>query len=410
MSNNQTVSRRTLLPVSLRVAVLFIAVAALVLKIYCAATTFGCDDVVLCFCFGKYIDAHGLIGVYQYAEFFNHTPLVGSFFRFIYQLSGPDHELFPFYLRLPGIIADFLAVLALIRFRERTGKPPWWALALFAASPVSFMVSGFHGNVDPILVLFLVLGACACAESRPLLCGLFFGLACNIKIVALLLSPVFFFYWLHRGKAVQFAGLTILMTLAGWSVPLLCVPVIFLKDVLGYSSIWGSWGITYWLEKTGTVEGQKASALFLHHSQVVIGLLKLVIISSTLWIAWRRRTVYGPQIFNSIAYVWIFFFVFAPGIAPQYMVWLAPFILVFSARWYLALTAATSVFLFMFYNTISRGMPWDRGMCDDRLTHLWIPWTNLPWAVLIACLFFLALTSSSRFRRPASGQSDGCYR
>ena len=42
---------------------------------------------------------------------------------------------------------------SLLRWRSKLGNaPPWWTLILFAASPVSLMISGFHGNVDPVMV------------------------------------------------------------------------------------------------------------------------------------------------------------------------------------------------------------------------------------------------------------------
>jgi len=55
-------------------------------------------------------------------------------------------------------------------------------------------------------------------------------------------------------------------------------------------------------------------------------------------------------------------FVFASGVGAQYLVWLAPFFLLHSPRWYAAVTAASAVFLFAFYTTISHGLPWNRGI------------------------------------------------
>ena len=57
------------------------------------------------------------------------------------------------------------------------------------------MVSGFHGNTDPVMVMFLVLAAHMCLKERPILAGLFLALSCQIKIVPLLFVPIFFFFW-----------------------------------------------------------------------------------------------------------------------------------------------------------------------------------------------------------------------
>ena len=47
------------------------------------------------------------------------------------------------------------------------------------------MVSGFHGNIDPIMVTFLFFAAVAVVKDRPVLCGVMYAVACNIKIVPL---------------------------------------------------------------------------------------------------------------------------------------------------------------------------------------------------------------------------------
>ena len=118
-------------------------------------------------------------------------------------------------LRVPGILADFLAVLVLMRLREKTGRPPLWALVLFALSPVSLMVSGYHGNVDPVMTLFLLVAAWMCIEQKPLLCGIALGIACQIKVAPLLVAPVFAAYWWPRKKFTGFALAASIVTLAG---------------------------------------------------------------------------------------------------------------------------------------------------------------------------------------------------
>src|SRR6185295_16024848 len=113
-----------------------------------------------------------------------HTPLTGGFAWLLYHIAGDDKLQFAFLLRLASIIADIAVVVALLRWRAKLGNfPPWWALIVFAASPVSLMVSGFHGNVDPIMVALLFLATIAAACERPVLCGVLFGLAANVKIV-----------------------------------------------------------------------------------------------------------------------------------------------------------------------------------------------------------------------------------
>src|SRR5207248_9754519 len=145
---------------------------------------------------------------------------------------------FPLLYRLPSIAEDFSAVRGLLRIRPRRGMPPIWSLVLFAVSPVAFMVSGFHGNVDPIMVCVLLVAAYFCVEEHAVLSAMFLGLACGIKIIPLFLTPVFFFFWMHRGRkqVLQFGASFALSCLAVWSTALLGSSNCFRKNVLGYSS------------------------------------------------------------------------------------------------------------------------------------------------------------------------------
>ncbi len=391
-----------------RSLVILLAAAALAAKLYCAKTTIGTSDVVFFYDFARTIHSQGLLAMYRATPFFNHTPLVGWFSEAAYSLAGggdptgKDKFDFAFYLRLPAIFADFFAVIALLWLREKTGRPDWWALAVFAASPVAFMVSGYHGNVDSVMALGVLLAAVACATDRPALCGLCLGLACNIKIIPLLLAPAFFFLWWHRGKALRFAGPAVLTVLVGWSYPLATIPDIFLKSVLGYGSIWGVWGITYALRLTNlpALRDITLSETTPEQAHIMTG-LKLIIVVAALIFAWRRRKAEGLAVFQTLAVIWAVFFVFAPGFGAQYLAWLAPCFLVANERWYAALTATSSVALFAFYTVISHGLPWRQGFTVHKIASQWTGWLVLPWLTLVV---FLVWEARVAFRRKEASE------
>src|SRR5437762_2927397 len=168
------------------------ALAALFLKLAIAYNTIGTNDAVVFYGFAKVLNQHSLEWTYQHSRYFNHPPLTAYFLRGIFVLTEQRwcQDLgihFPFLLRLPGIIADFLVVLILLQISKREIRIPTWALALFAVSPVSLMVSGFHGNTDPVMVLFLICAVWMCLWRQSALAGLFFALSCQIKIAPLLL-------------------------------------------------------------------------------------------------------------------------------------------------------------------------------------------------------------------------------
>lgn len=374
-----------------------IAAVACAIKSLIALNTFGTNDVIAFYQFGQSLSHQGLEKTYTSTIAFNHPPLVAHYLKFIYELSQrpalrESGITFPFLLRLPGILADFVSVLVLLRIRKTMPNLglPFWALALFALSPVAIMVSGFHGNTDPIMVMFLLLGAYACARERPLVCGLFFALSFQIKIIPLLLLPILFFFWLHRRSLWRFLLPLICASLVLWSEPLLKFPTLFFHNVLSYGSFWGLWGITYFLNLTGWTEFGRVTYVNFTPAQMVVGtLLKLLIVAVVVAIGWRRRALPAPAVFGSVAYAWIVFFVFSPGVCAQYMVWLVPFVLLLSPMLYGYLELTSSLFLFFFYNAIADSFPWYVGISDGRHNADWIPWSIWPWAILIAGLITL---------------------
>lgn len=407
------------------------AVAALLAKLLCAALTVGTNDVETFYNFGRFIHEHGLLAQYRATSEFNHTPLVGWFVAGIYGLAKGIG--FNWLLRVPGIVADFLAVGMLWNWGRETrefasgvshhgrdgARPssapgsstatslPAWALLLFALSPVHFMVSGYHGNVDSVLALLLLLAVREGARGRSVWCGVFFGMACQIKVIPLLVAPALFFFWWERRAARAFFLTATPIILAGWAYPLIALPATFIHNVLGYNSNWGSWGLTWALHATGLPQFAPVGFRDLTSAQLAImSAMKVVIIAGALVLAWTRRRLATAELPGTLALVWGLFFVCAPGVGAQYLVWIAPFLLFFSARWFAAFTAASSAFLFAFYNTISGGLPWWHGVSTAELLPHWVAWSSLPWITLAGFVVWGAAQSSPSSSSSSSASSS----
>jgi uncharacterized membrane protein len=395
-----TSSARLVLPPAFWITALGLIAAAI--KIAIALNTFGTNDVAAFYTFARSLTDHGLEWTYQNGvvwfsglPIFNHPPLTAYYLQLISYLSHQEilrssGITFPFLLRLPGIVADFIVVLVLLRLSQTSERfrIPTWGLALFAISPVSVMVSGFHGNTDPVVVMFLVLAAYMCLREQPVLCGIFFALSCQIKVIPLLLLPIIFFFWVARGAALRFTIPFALLCVAMWAEPLIKFPALFLKNVFSYSSYWGGWGITYWLRSTHLP--QFNGSFYLPRTATAVAfLLKAGIVAAVFVIAWRRRHLPGRAVIDSIAYAWIVFFVLAPGVSVQYLVWLAPFVLMLSPSLFGWLVATSSIFLFVFYNTIAGGLPWFIAISRNDLNPIWAPWSLWPWATLIVGMILL---------------------
>jgi uncharacterized membrane protein len=378
--------------------IVLVAFIAALIKTGIALMTLGTNDSIAFYQFAKALETHGLTWTYEHSALFNHPPLVGYFLQ---GLAWLDHQpvlkeiglTFPFLLRFPGIIADFgVALLVLFVVREYPQlRVPRWALLLFAASPVSIMVTGFHGNTDPILVLFLFLASIMAVRDRPLLCGVFLALACQVKIIPLLLLPIFFFFWIERRRWLPFVGSFLVSSLVFCAEPLLRSPGAIVKNVLSYGSFWGIWGVTYCLRMTGLKEFSKVSFFNLTGTQnAIILLLKLMVVVGILVLAWRRRKLIGPALFETIAYAWLIFFVLSPGVAAQYLVWLGPFVLLLSPTFFGFVVAGSSIFLFALYTITSGGFPWYFAHASNKLNAICAHWAVIPWLTLAGGLVALA--------------------
>ncbi len=372
------------------------AALASLLKLYLAYVTFGTNDVLSFILFARALTAHDLQWTYATLPTFNHPPMIAYFLRGMWYIdhypSLRDLHLFPFLLRLPGIIADFVVVLVLLRLRRQGHlRLPTWALVVLALSPAEILISGFHGNTDPVMVMFLVLAAAMFFYRGPLLCGVFLALACQTKVIALLLCPIYLLFWIRERKAAPFLISAVTISIVLCLQPLFQFPLLFFRNVLSYSSIWGLWGITYWfrlmsLPPFGTAGGGAA----LTTAQAAISaILKCIVIGGVLILAWRRRHCDATGTFKTIGCAWIIFFVFSPGVAPQYLAWFVPFVLAVSPELFAWLVAASALNLFFFYNMNADGFPWYSVTAQYREHFDWPTWGLLPWAAFVAGMVVL---------------------
>jgi Gpi18-like mannosyltransferase len=367
---------------------------ATILKIYCAATTWGTNDTGLFQLYGHALYEAGLEKTYEASQYYNHTPALSAVLMGLYWLSSTFALPFPLLLRLPGILADVVTTLMLWRLvsRHMPGRISVGWVCLFALNPVSFMVSGYHGNFDSVLAMFVFLAAYECYRGRVDLSAFYFALAVHVKIAPLILSPIFFFYWLNRGKGARFFVITMSLLLAVWILPLLEFPKVFIHNVFEYGSYWGIWGITYWLRMCPDPQMQFVSFYNLYPIQNEIMMaLKILVVAGIMIVGWRRSRLGTDSIFGTLSYSWGIFFVLAPGVLLHYLAWPSCVMMLHARRWWLALLATNSLFLFRCYTVINHGMPWDKGLFTAALLDKWTAWSNIPWVAYIAFLGYFAV-------------------
>jgi hypothetical protein len=362
-----------------------LAVLATVAKLLLAWRTRGTVDVASFWDFGGRILGQGMPELWKNDPLFNHMPLVGWFASVLRGIFPKDPQSFSFWWRVPAIAADLLAVWAVLRIARLEVQRVRIAVMIFAVSPVSLMVSGFHGNVDPILIAFLIAAAALAVEGRLMLSALALALAFNVKAAGIIVAPLFLAHWISRGAGGRFFVMASVLTLAGWAYPLMSGPAIFVRNVLSYGGYWGTWGITYWLRQTGWEPWSSIRFGDYTVAQTAVILpLKLLIIGTSFALAWRRRK--GGDLIEGIAVLWLAVMALAPSGAAQYLVWCAPFLAVARPQFFPWITAASAVHLFVFYTVFCGGLPWDFGIAREKTNWIWLLTTNIPWLAFAACL------------------------
>jgi hypothetical protein len=333
---------------------------ATLLKLHLAATTNGTTDVV------TYIDQldkireFGGIGTYYvrgaFNNPFNHPPFIIHLLRLLGFLSDVTGISFRFWLRLLPSLADIgsLIVIWMMPAMHTSRRLGQGGLLLLALCPVSIIISGYHGNTDPIFIFFVLLAIYQLGvRRRTLLAGLAFGMALNIKAVPLMLFPAIFFYlWPNVKKEFEFIGAAGLIFLLGSMPYLLQDPAVILKAVFGYSSIYGLWGWSL-LVKVLYPEFPR----YLHPPYDLVGIhayfasvSKWLMLGLITAISFRmNRGDRSPPLFHQVGLIIAIFLTFTPGFGYQYLVWLVPFVVGLGLRVTAIYYGITAIFLLLDY-------------------------------------------------------------
>jgi 4-amino-4-deoxy-L-arabinose transferase-like glycosyltransferase len=373
----------------LRTALFLAAVVATALKLEIAAHTFGTNDVHYWRQFARGVRHFGPVGIYGH-EFgvpvYNHGPLAGWMLVAINWLFDHGVASFPFLIRAPACLADFVTALLVFEL-VRHGRPAREAAiaaVLVVWSPVLFVVSGFHGNTDPLFVMFTLLSVyLLVVRGWALAAGVAFATAVSIKLVPVVLGPVLLVVLLRLGwrRLAAFLGGGALV------FGLLWLPVIvsrwdsFRMQVLGYNGGFvRQWGLVQFLTwahaPAGTVNWLVGPGRF--GIVLVSGLAAAAV-------AWRKPDALVPAVGLSL----VLFLLLSSAFAMQYLAWPLAGAYLINTWAATAYNIAASAFIVVVYDHWNRALPWDwhEGRADSfrprEFVLMVITWTVLAAVALV---------------------------
>jgi hypothetical protein len=369
------------------VVVLASSVIAAAGNLVIAGTTLGSDDVRWFTLFARAVHRVGPINVYaqHFGLPYNHPPLVGWWLMLNNWLTDHTPLSLPFLIRLPATLADVVTawLIFTILSRRRPLSEATAAGVLVGCSPVLVIISGFHGNTDPVFVMFCMLSAWLLADrGRPGWSGVCFAAALSVKIVPIVILPALLITAVRRRGFGSFVLGSAAVIVPLWLPVLIRQWHPFLHNVIGYSGahkVKGPWGLANLAWSSGHLS--LARSLALHGSWLP------VLISAALAALVVARA--DKNLPAAVGMAFAAFVAFSPVFATQYLAWpIAGLYLVdfFSAT---AFNLSCGLFLFLIYNRWSHGLPWYRAVSAGVITpqrHVGIVvWVCLLLTVTIGC-------------------------
>jgi Dolichyl-phosphate-mannose-protein mannosyltransferase len=372
----------------LEISVLLAFLAKLILSL----TTIGTNDSATWYGFLSYISQHDGISLYHHIDLFNHPPFMIHVLQVMGFLTSFTGISFYFWLRLPAILTDIGSVVIVARLLKLYLGPRFSrsTLVLLALSPASVMISGFHGNTDPLMIFFILLAIYSLDQkSNVWLAGIAFGMSMNIKVTPIIFLPALLLYLPSNNKRLLFLMLTG-ATFVICGLPYTVQDPLFIgMRLFGYSSNYGDWGISRLLVLLSTnLDGFQS--LNLAYTQLGKWIMLAFIIGESIWM---NRSLQKPPLFLQFGLIAFTFMAITPGFGVQYFAWLVPWVSI-SIEMALFYYTASGLFLFFVYTAWSREIPWFFAI-SFKLTGSLMYIEILCWvSVVIVLIMYFKLTKS----------------
>jgi hypothetical protein len=263
---------------------------------------------------------------------------------------------FPINVKLPVALADLLIVAALV-VAGRAGRAPPAAAWIYAAHPVSVLVTGFHGQFDAVALLFVVLALGALGGGRRDTSALWLAAAIGTKSFPVLLLPFLAFAggssWRRASRYLILALGPVALLLLPFAV---ADPAALRRELFAYSGIadFGWTGLARGLTWLTTGELLRSEARFWPLASLLSKVLFLAAWSGLVLAVRRGRLVFTPE--RACLGVLLTFLVFYGSLSAQYLLWVVPFGVLGPGRALVSHAAAASGGLVGFYLFLAPGV------------------------------------------------------
>ena len=281
------------------------------------------------------LESYRIIGSANLEGLHIYTPEFSSrypYFPFFVYIEGLAMTLQQFSIHYVLVIKLFLIVfeMGICYLVYRLTKNNTYLAFLYALNPVSIFISSYHGQFDAIPVFFILLAMVLLEKRREAAALSAYSFAILTKTWPILLL-VPFAETLRKKRYLLLIPLFPLLTTALYALLYRAPFMSIVSTVEGYRGTFGWWGIGYLYKLiTGidTPHGTRFMRIIFFISFIVFSLLI------------RKRPI-GTQILLLL----LFFYSFTFAFAPQYLLWVIPFLLIERPKFWRQFILMTSAYV-----------------------------------------------------------------
>ena len=295
-------------------------------KLILSYIVYGTDDMTSWIKFADTIHKFGTFKIYSILPLYNHPPLMSWMLKLISLIAIKSQLSFPFVFRLMPILADYGSIFLIWGLLKKYKMKNINLICLICIfNPINFLISGFHGNTDPVFIFFVLLATYLLENNNIAFSGFIYGLSMCIKIVPIVLAPVFFFYLKNKKDKITFISFAFIAPVLVFLPYFIQDYHSIIKNIFVYSGLKGIWGLGLILWSIFKHENINIYIKIIFHffyrvhiyCGPIIFLIYNIFLSKSLMKNRKLNLVEGAFL------AFCLFFAITPGFGVQYLSWLS---------------------------------------------------------------------------------------